>query len=113
MRSIVKIGGIGLVVLSMSLLISNVQAANKASSEEQVAVLMKMYWTYFEQGKYKQAEQVAQLASELAPKESGDRRSAQARSTATSQCGCQRRGSGSIDSGYSEAGSCGTSATRH
>jgi hypothetical protein len=70
MRNFVKLGGIGLVfVLGLAVLTPTVQAAKKASPEEQVAVLLKRYWNYFEEGKYKQAEQVAELARELAPED--------------------------------------------
>jgi hypothetical protein len=69
MRNLVKLGGIGLLVLAVSVVPPSVQAAKKASAEEQVAVLLKRYWTYFEEGKFKQAEQVAELAYELAPED--------------------------------------------
>lgn len=67
MRTAIKIGGIGLIVLGMSIGTPIAHAAKKASSEEQVAVLMKWYRTAIDEGKYKQAEQYAELASELAP----------------------------------------------
>jgi hypothetical protein len=67
MRNLVTLGGIGLLVFGITVVASPVQAAKKISAEDQVAVLMKRYWTYFDEGKYKQAEQVAELAYELAP----------------------------------------------
>jgi hypothetical protein len=67
MANLTKLGGIGLLVLGMSVVMPSVQAAKKISTEDQVAVLLKWYRTYFDEGKYKQAEQVAQLAYELAP----------------------------------------------
>jgi hypothetical protein len=67
MRSFVKLGGIGLVALVMAVLTPSVQAAKRISAEDQVAVLLKWYKTYYDEGKYKQAEQVAELAQELAP----------------------------------------------
>jgi|GEM_PF-4123644 tetratricopeptide (TPR) repeat protein len=67
MRNVVKLGSSGLLVLGIWVLTPPVQAAKKFNTEDQVAVLLKWYQNYFEQGKYKQAEQVAQLAYELAP----------------------------------------------
>lgn len=69
MRSFFKLGCLGLVVLGMSILPPSIQAAKKASAEEQVAVLLKWYRNYFDAGKFKQAEQVARLAYELAPED--------------------------------------------
>jgi hypothetical protein len=70
MRNFVKVGSIGLVlVLGIAVVTPTIQAAKKASPEEQVAVLLKRYWNNFEEGKYKQAEQVAELAQELAPED--------------------------------------------
>jgi hypothetical protein len=59
--------GIGLLVLGIVALSSPAQAEKKVSTEDQVAVLLKWYRTYFGAGRYKQAEQIAQLAYELAP----------------------------------------------
>ena len=67
MRSSIKIGGLGLLVFGVSILTPPAQAAKKASSEEQVAVLMSWYRIAFDEGKYKQAEQMAEFAYELAP----------------------------------------------
>jgi len=67
MRNLVNVGSIGLVVLCILILAPATQAAKRVSTEEQIAVLLRWYRTYFEEGKYKQAEQVAQLAYELAP----------------------------------------------
>ena len=67
MRNLIRLGLIGLIVLSVSALMPSAQAAKKASAEDQVAVLMKWYRDYFDAGKFKQAEQVAQLAYALAP----------------------------------------------
>jgi hypothetical protein len=67
MRSFVKLGGIGLVALAIAVPTPSVQAAKRISAEDQVAVLLKWYKTYYDEGKYKQAEQVAELAQELAP----------------------------------------------
>ncbi|MHB1423036.1 MAG: hypothetical protein ACYC3I_07555 [Gemmataceae bacterium] len=69
MRNFIKLGGICVLVLGMSALTPSVQAAKKSSTEEQVAVLLKLSRTYFEQGKYKQAEQAAQLARDMAPED--------------------------------------------
>lgn len=69
MSRLIKLSGIGLVALSVSILTPAVQAAKKASAEDQVAVLLKWYRNYFEAGKYKQAEQIAELAYELAPED--------------------------------------------
>lgn len=69
MRNLLKIAGIGLVVLVLATRTPHVQAENKSSTEEQVAVLLKWYHAYFEEGKYKQAEQIAELARELAPED--------------------------------------------
>lgn len=67
MRNLLKIVGISLVVMTLALGAPDIHAAKKMTTEEQVAVLMKWYHTYFDQGNYKQAEQVAELARELAP----------------------------------------------
>ncbi len=67
MRSPIKLGVFALVLLVVSTLTPAVRAAARASSEEQVAVLMRWYRTAFDEGKYKQAEQYAELATELAP----------------------------------------------
>lgn len=69
MRSWIKLGGIGLLALSVSVVTPAVWAAKTVSAEEQVAVLLKWYRTYFDEGKYKQAEQIAELAKELAPED--------------------------------------------
>ena len=69
MQSPIKLVGIGLVVLVVSILTPAVQAAKKASSGEQVAILMEWYHTYFSEGKYKQAEQIAELAYKMAPED--------------------------------------------
>ena len=69
MRSPIKLGGIGLLVIGLSVLTTTAQAAKHASSEDQVVVLMKWYHTYFNDGKYKQAEQIAELAYEIAPED--------------------------------------------
>lgn len=65
----VKRTGIGLLFLALAVETPALQAAKKASTEDQVAVLMKWYHTYFDEGKFKQAEQVAELAYELAPED--------------------------------------------
>jgi hypothetical protein len=67
MRSLFKLGSVGLLIFGLSILTPSVQAAKKASTEDQVAVLLKWYRNYFDAGKFKQAEQVARLAYELAP----------------------------------------------
>jgi len=67
MRNLVRLGGMGLLLLGVAVMVTSIQAAERVSTEDQVAVLMKWYRTYFDEGKYKQAEQVAQLAYELAP----------------------------------------------
>jgi hypothetical protein len=67
MRSAIKLVGLTLLVLAASMGTSSAQAAKKVSAEEQVAVLMKWYRAAFDEGKYKQAEQYAELAYELAP----------------------------------------------
>jgi hypothetical protein len=69
MRGFIKLGGIGLLVLGTMLVPSSAQAAKKASINEQLTVLLQKYWTYFEEGKFKQAEQIAELAYELAPED--------------------------------------------
>jgi hypothetical protein len=67
MRNLRRLCSIGLLVFGITVLVPSVQAGKKASTEEQVAVLMKWYRTYFDEGKYRQAEQVAELAYDLAP----------------------------------------------
>lgn len=67
MRSPIKLGGIGLLVIGLSMWTTTIQAAKNARSEEQVAILMGWYHTYFNDGKYKQAEHIAELAYEIAP----------------------------------------------
>ncbi len=67
MRNLPRIVGIGLVAMGLALQTPAAEAAKKTSTEEQVAVLMKGYHTYFDEGNYKQAEQVAELARDLAP----------------------------------------------
>lgn len=67
MRNLLRLCGIGLLVLGITVLTPSVQAEKRVSTEDQVRVLMKWYRTYFDEGKYKQAEQVAQLAYDLAP----------------------------------------------
>jgi tetratricopeptide (TPR) repeat protein len=67
MRKLVTLGRIGLLVFGIAVQAPSAQAAKKISAEGQVAVLMKWYRIYFDEGKYKQAEQVAELAYELAP----------------------------------------------
>jgi hypothetical protein len=67
MRNLRRLGSIALLVIGIAVLAPSVQAERKASTEEQVAVLMKWYRTYFDEGKYRQAEQVAELAYDLAP----------------------------------------------
>jgi hypothetical protein len=47
----------------------SVQAAKNPAVAAEVAVLLKWYHTYFEEGKYQQAKQVAELAYELAPED--------------------------------------------
>jgi hypothetical protein len=69
MRSPIKLGGIGLLVIGLSVLTTTSQAAKNTSSDEQVAILMGWYHTYFNDGKYKQAEHIAELAHELAPED--------------------------------------------
>jgi hypothetical protein len=66
MRSFLKFGAVVL-VLSLVILTPSVQAAKKATTEDQVAVLLKWYQTYLDEGNYKQAKQAAELAYELAP----------------------------------------------
>ena len=67
MRSLIKLGGFTLVAMVLAVAAPSAQAAKKATTEDQVAVLLKWYHTYVEEGKYKQAEQVAELAYEMAP----------------------------------------------
>jgi hypothetical protein len=67
MRNLWGLGSIGLLILALAVLAPSVQAEKKVNTEDQVAVLMKWYRAYFDEGKYKQAEQVAQLAYDLAP----------------------------------------------
>jgi tetratricopeptide (TPR) repeat protein len=69
MRTSIELGRLGLLVLGMLVLTHSVQAAKKTRSEEQAAALLKWARTYLEQGKYKQSEQAAQLALELAPED--------------------------------------------
>jgi len=73
MRRFVAFGGFSLVVLILVGLATSFAGATKnqtvASGEEAVTVLLKWYHNYFEEGKYQQAEQVAQLAYELAPED--------------------------------------------
>lgn len=69
MRTAIKLGCIGLVVGSMTLVQPAAHAAKKMRAEDQVAVLMKWYRTAIDAGKYKQAEQYAELAYELAPED--------------------------------------------
>lgn len=67
MRNLRRLSSIALLVIGIAVLVPSVQAERKASTEEQVTVLMKWYRTYFDEGKYRQAEQVAELAYDLAP----------------------------------------------
>ncbi len=67
MRNLRRLGSIALLVIGIAVLAPSVRAEKKASTEEQIAVLMKWYRTYFDEGKYRQAEQVAELAYDLAP----------------------------------------------
>jgi len=68
MRGLLTLGGCGLLVLTLgSLTTPSVGASKKPTVEDQVVVLLKWYHVYFEEGKYKQAEQVAEMAHELAP----------------------------------------------
>lgn len=70
MRRLVALVGCSLVALTLvSLTTSSARAAKKPGSSEEVVVLLKWYHTYFEAGKYQQAEQVAELAHELAPED--------------------------------------------
>jgi hypothetical protein len=56
-----------LAIALMCSLTSPAAAAKNAKVSEEVAVLLKWYHTYFQEGKYEQAEHVAELAHELAP----------------------------------------------
>jgi hypothetical protein len=67
MRNPIKFGVFLLVVCGGSFLTSTSLAASTVSVDDQVAVLMKWYRSAIDDGKYKQAEQYAELASELAP----------------------------------------------
>jgi hypothetical protein len=67
MRSPIKIGGFTLVVLTLATVSPSAQAAKKATTQDQVAVLLKWSRESFDEGKYKQAEQYAELAREMAP----------------------------------------------
>jgi hypothetical protein len=53
----------------VNLATSSARAAKKPGVAAEVAVLLKWYHAYFEEGKYQQAEQVAELAYELAPED--------------------------------------------
>jgi septal ring factor EnvC (AmiA/AmiB activator) len=58
----------------MNFAASSANAAKKPAVQdpavaEEVVVLLKWYHTYFQEGKYQQAEQVAEFAHELAPED--------------------------------------------
>jgi hypothetical protein len=70
MRRLVALGGCSLMVLTLvGLTTASAQAAKKPGVAEEVVVLLKWYHNYFEEGKYQQAEQVAELALQLAPED--------------------------------------------
>ena len=75
MRRLITFGGRSLlIILLVSLATSSARAAKKPTIKdsavtEEVEVLLKWYHTYFQEGKYQQAEQVAELAHELAPED--------------------------------------------
>lgn len=68
MRKHLTLCGCGLLAIALvSFSTSPAAAAKNTKVSEEVAVLLKWYHTYFQEGKYEQAEHVAELANEMAP----------------------------------------------
>ena len=67
MRSLLTLSGCGMILLTLVGLATTSAGAKEPKAEEQVAVLLKWYHDYLGNGKYEQAQEIAETAHKLAP----------------------------------------------
>lgn len=67
MRRLLTLSGCGVLLLTLVGLVTTSADAKEPKADEQVTVLLKWYHNYLENGKYEQAQDIAETAHKLAP----------------------------------------------
>ncbi len=67
MRRLLTLSGCGVLLLTLVGFAAASAGAKEPKADEQVAVLLKWYHNYLENGKYEQAQEIAETAHKLAP----------------------------------------------